>query len=237
MVKLAKANMNQGMTYSWTGLAQEEVEAAGKAIIIFALGILVVYLTLAAQMRVSRYLHHPARSADGGPGRAAAIAAGSLRRCLRADRVGHADRTFGKELNPDRGICGQLRREGHTIVDAAIEAAELRLRPILMTSFAFILAVCRVFASGAGKLGRHSVGTSVVGGMLLSTILNLFFIPVLYVILQSILGGMHRKPAIGAGGIRSHRFLNRISDFPGVRETDQRPQGCWSRSLTQILRN
>jgi HAE1 family hydrophobic/amphiphilic exporter-1 len=73
-------------------------------------------------------------------------------------------------------------------VDAAIIAAELRLRPILMTSFAFILGVLPLyFATGAGSLGRHSVGTAVVGGMLLSTVLNLFFIPVLYVILKSVL--------------------------------------------------
>ena len=58
-----------------------------------------------------------------------------------------------------------------------------------MTSFAFILGVMPlVFARGAGENGRHSVGTSIVGGMLLSTILNLFFIPVLYVVLQSLLG-------------------------------------------------
>ena len=57
-----------------------------------------------------------------------------------------------------------------------------------MTSFAFILGVLPLyFATGAGKLGRHSVGTAIVGGMLLSTVLNLFFIPVLYVILKTML--------------------------------------------------
>ena len=82
----------------------------------------------------------------------------------------------------------QLRRKGRTIAEAAIEAAELRLRPILMTSFAFILGVLPlVFATGAGALGRRSVGTTVVGGMLLSTVLNLVFIPVLYVILSRLL--------------------------------------------------
>ena len=82
----------------------------------------------------------------------------------------------------------QLRRKGRSIAEAAIEAAELRLRPILMTSFAFILGVLPlVFATGAGALGRRSVGTTIVGGMLLSTVLNLFFIPVLYVILSRLL--------------------------------------------------
>jgi HAE1 family hydrophobic/amphiphilic exporter-1 len=92
----------------------------------------------------------------------------------------------------------QLRLRGRSITDAAMEAAELRLRPILMTSFAFILGVLPlVFASGAGENGRHSVGTSIVGGMLLSTVLNLFFIPVLYVILQTALGaGRVRRAAV-----------------------------------------
>ncbi len=82
----------------------------------------------------------------------------------------------------------QLRRKGRSIAEAAIEAAELRLRPILMTSFAFILGVMPlVFATGAGALGRRSVGTTIVGGMLLSTVLNLIFIPVLYVLLSRIL--------------------------------------------------
>jgi HAE1 family hydrophobic/amphiphilic exporter-1 len=78
--------------------------------------------------------------------------------------------------------------QGRSVANAAIEAAELRLRPILMTSFAFVLGVLPLyFATGAGKLGRHSVGTAVVGGMLFSTILNLFFIPVLYVIVEELL--------------------------------------------------
>jgi HAE1 family hydrophobic/amphiphilic exporter-1 len=74
------------------------------------------------------------------------------------------------------------------LFDAAVEAARLRLRPILMTSFAFILGVLPlVFATGAGSAGRHSVGTTVFGGMIISTLLNLFIIPILYVIVRSML--------------------------------------------------
>ncbi len=88
----------------------------------------------------------------------------------------------------------QLIERGRSITDAAIEAAELRLRPILMTSFAFILGVLPLyFASGAGKIGRHSVGTAIVGGMLFSTVLNLIFIPVLYVILKTWLTAFSSK--------------------------------------------
>ena len=88
----------------------------------------------------------------------------------------------------------QLLGQGRTIAEAAIEAAELRLRPILMTSVAFILGVMPLYvATGAGALGRHSVGTAVVGGMVLSTVLNLIFIPVLYVLLKTLLGRFGRK--------------------------------------------
>ena len=198
MIKLFNANKIQGMNYSWTGLAQEEVEASGKAIIIFALGILVVYLTLAAQYEsfaLPFIILLAVPMAVLG-----ALEAISLRG-LSDDVYVQIGLVMLIGLSAKNSIlivefAEQLRRKGHSIVDAAIEAAELRLRPILMTSFAFILGVLPlVFAKGAGKLGRHSVGTSVVGGMFLSTVLNLFFIPVLYVILQTILGGLHRKPA------------------------------------------
>jgi HAE1 family hydrophobic/amphiphilic exporter-1 len=87
----------------------------------------------------------------------------------------------------------QLREKGLNIVEAAIEAARIRLRPILMTSLAFILGVLPlVFATGAGEAARHSVGTAVAGGMLLSTFLNVVFIPILYVVVQTLRGGETR---------------------------------------------
>jgi HAE1 family hydrophobic/amphiphilic exporter-1 len=81
------------------------------------------------------------------------------------------------------------------IVEAAVEAARIRLRPILMTSFAFILGVVPlVLATGAGQAGRHSVGTTVFGGMIASTVLNLFFIPALYLMVEQA-----RERMAGAG--------------------------------------
>ena len=77
-----------------------------------------------------------------------------------------------------------------SVVEAAVEASRLRLRPILMTSLAFILGVLPlVFAIGAGQEARHSVGTAVAGGMFVSTFLNIMFIPVLYVVVRSMLRG------------------------------------------------
>ena len=88
----------------------------------------------------------------------------------------------------------QLRAKGLSITEAAIEAARIRLRPILMTSLAFMLGVMPlVLATGAGRAGRHSVGTTVLGGMIAGTFLNLLFVPVLYIIMRSI--RLRRAPA------------------------------------------
>jgi HAE1 family hydrophobic/amphiphilic exporter-1 len=81
----------------------------------------------------------------------------------------------------------QLQDEGLGSLDAAVEAARIRLRPILMTSLAFILGVVPLMiAQGAGAAGRVSVGTTVFGGMLAATSLNLLFIPLLYVVVRTL---------------------------------------------------
>ena len=80
-------------------------------------------------------------------------------------------------------FANQLRAEGLSSKEAVIKSAEIRLRPILMTSFAFIFGLLPLlFSTGAGALARHSLGTAVIGGMLVSTALNLFVIPVFYVL-------------------------------------------------------
>ena len=80
-----------------------------------------------------------------------------------------------------------LRNKGKSIRDAAAEAARMRFRPILMTSFAFILGVIPlVFATGAGAAGQRALGTAVFGGMVASTFLAIFFVPVFFVVFQTI---------------------------------------------------
>ena len=91
-------------------------------------------------------------------------------------------------------FANQQLRAGADVVTAALRAAQTRFRPILMTSIAFIIAVLPlVFASGAGSAARHSLGTVVFGGMLLSTFLNLAITPVLYVIIKAL--ELRGKPA------------------------------------------
>ncbi len=197
MQQLFEKNKLQGMSFEWTGLALEEVESAGKAIIIFGLGLLVVYLTLSAQYESFALpfiiLLAVPMAILGALGLIAM-------RGLGDDVYVQIGLVMLIGLSAKNSIlivefAEQLREQGRTIAEAAIEAAELRLRPILMTSFAFILGVMPLYlATGAGALGRHSVGTAVVGGMLLSTVLNLAFIPVLYVLLKSFLERFGKKP-------------------------------------------
>jgi HAE1 family hydrophobic/amphiphilic exporter-1 len=190
MEDLATKTKMPGMGYQWTGLTLDELESSGKAIIIFGLGILVVYLTLSAQYESFAL---PFIILLAVP--MAVLGALSLvwARGQANDVYCQIGLVMLIGLSAKNSIlivefAEQLRRKGRSIAEAAIEAAELRLRPILMTSFAFILGVLPlVFATGAGALGRRSVGTTVVGGMLLSTVLNLFFIPVLYVLLSRLL--------------------------------------------------
>ena len=201
MQTLFEQHKQQGMSFSWTGLALEEKESAGKAIIIFGLGLLVVYLTLSAQYESFAL---PFIILLAVPmailGALSLIAA----RGLVDDVYVQIGLVMLIGLSAKNSIlivefAEQLRGQGRSIVDAAIEAAELRLRPILMTSFAFILGVLPLyFATGAGALGRHSVGTAVVGGMILSTVLNLAFIPVLYVLLKTVLERFGGKKTIAA---------------------------------------
>ena len=190
MQALADKLKVQGMTYEWTGISLEEIESGGKAIIIFGLGLLVVYLTLAALYESFALpfiiLLAVPMAVLGALGLVAM-------RGFSNDVYCQIGLVMLIGLSAKNSIlivefAEQLRRKGRSIMEAAIEAAELRLRPILMTSFAFILGVLPlVFATGAGALGRQSVGTTIVGGMFLSTVLNLIFIPVLYVVLSRLL--------------------------------------------------
>jgi len=198
MQQLAQQVMMPGMMFEWTGLTLDEIESAGRALVIFGLGLLVVYLTLSAQYESFALpfiiLLAVPMAVLGALGLVSF-------RGMSNDVYCQIGLVMLIGLSAKNAIlivefAEQLREKGRSISEAAIEAAELRLRPILMTSFAFILGIFPlVFATGAGALGRRSVGTTIVGGMLFSTVLNLFFIPTLYVILSSILSSGPRRHA------------------------------------------
>jgi hydrophobic/amphiphilic exporter-1 (mainly G- bacteria), HAE1 family len=190
MEQVAQQTLPQGYSYEWTGLALEEKQSGSQSAMLFGLGLLVVYLTLAAQYEsfvLPFVILLAVPMAILG-----ALGAQSLRG-LENDVYCQVGLVMLIGLASKNAIlivefAEQLQREGRGLMEAATEAARLRLRPILMTSIAFILGVLPlVFASGAGAAGRHSVGTTVFGGMLVSTVLNLFVIPVLYVIVRTML--------------------------------------------------
>jgi HAE1 family hydrophobic/amphiphilic exporter-1 len=189
MAQVSDRVLPQGFSYAWSGLSLEEIKAGSQSLAIFGLALLLVYLTLAGQYES---LTLPFIILLSVPLAIMGALAAQMSRGLINDVYCQIGLVMLIGLSAKNGIlvvefAEQLRARGMTIVDAAVEAARIRLRPILMTSLAFILGVMPlVFASGAGREARHSVGTTVAGGMIASTFLNLAFIPVLYVVVKSL---------------------------------------------------
>jgi HAE1 family hydrophobic/amphiphilic exporter-1 len=190
MEEIAHQVLPTGYSFEWTGLALEEIESGAQSFLLFGLGLLVVYLTLSAQYEsfvLPFIILLAVPMAIFGALGAQAI------RGLQDDVYCQIGLVMLIGLASKNAIlivefAEQLQHRGMELFEASVEAARLRLRPILMTSFAFILGVLPlVFATGAGAAGRHSVGTTVFGGMIISTLLNLFIIPILYVIVRGLI--------------------------------------------------
>src|ERR671912_1444342 len=202
MEALARRSLPQGFGFTWSGLSFEEIKAGRQSIYIFAIGLLLVYLTLAAQYE-SFVL--PFIVMLGVPLAVLGALTAQGLRGLQNDIYCQIGLVMLIGLAAKNAIlivefAEQLRDRGMPVVEAAVEAARIRLRPILMTSLAFILGVMPlVFASGAGQEGRHSVGTAVAGGMFFATFLNVLLIPVLYVTVQTLRGETHRGHALDEG--------------------------------------
>ena len=189
MDKLAKENLAPGMGSAWFGLTRDQIEGGNLAALVFALGIVFVFLVLAAQYE---NLWDPFVILLSVPV--------ALLGALWAVRF----RGFPSDVFVQVGLvmliglasknailivefANQLRAAGLSARDAVIQAAETRLRPILMTSLAFVFGIIPLaIASGAGSASRNSLGTAVLGGMVLSTVLNLVFVPVLYVLVAGL---------------------------------------------------
>ena len=208
MEELARQTLPPGFSFAWAGQSLEETRAGGQAGLIFGLSILLVYLVLAAQYE-SFIL--PLIILLGVPLAVFGALSAQLLRGFSNDVFCQVGLVLLVGLAAKNSIlivefAEQLRERGLSIVDAAIESSRIRLRPILMTSFAFILGVLPLaLATGAGAAARNSVGTAVAGGMIASTFLSIFFIPVLYVVIRSIAPGRaHRdrgdEAATGRGG-------------------------------------
>ncbi|HXH10260.1 MAG TPA: multidrug efflux RND transporter permease subunit [Alphaproteobacteria bacterium] len=197
MERLAAETLPEGMGYEWTGIAYQELQSGHQAPLLFALALVVVFLFLAAQYEswsmpfivllavplallgalTAQWLRGLANDVYCQIGLLMLIGLASKNAILIVE------------------FARRRRDEGLSIQEAALEAARIRLRPILMTAFAFILGVVPlVLASGAGANSRHSLGTAVFGGMIFSTFLSLAIVPVLYVLIERL---RERQPQDG----------------------------------------
>jgi len=200
--------------HSWSGISLDEIQSGGQSILIFALGIVIVYLVLAAQYESWT---DPLIILMSVPlailGALIAIFARDILAGTLSPAIGfvlsdvYAQVGFvmliglaSKNAILIVEFANQLRTQGLDAASAAKQAAETRLRPILMTSFAFILGIVPlVIATGAGSSSRHSLGTPVFGGMILSTFLNLVLVPVIYVVVSNV-RERGKKPRAGSDG-------------------------------------
>jgi hydrophobic/amphiphilic exporter-1 (mainly G- bacteria), HAE1 family len=189
MEQIAQKVMTPGLGYEWSGTSAEELESGTQAPLIFGLGLLFVFLVLAAQYEnfidpIIIMLAVPL-----------AIFGALLAQQMRG---------FSNDVYCQIGLvmliglasknailivefANQLRDQGLSITKAAIEASQQRLRPILMTAISTLIGIFPlVIATGAGAASRQSLGTAVFGGMLIATFLSLFVVPILYIVVNLI---------------------------------------------------
>ena len=190
MEGIAGRTLPQTMGYDWTAIAYQEKRVSGEAVLVFGLAVLLVYLVLAAQYE-SWFL--PLAVVLVVPlGLLGVVAAVSIRgtdnNIYTQIGIVLIIALVSKNAILIVEFARELRHAGRSIREAAVEASRLRFRPIIMTSFAFILGVVPlVFATGAGAASRQSLGTAVFGGMITSTVLTVFFVPAFYVAIQTLI--------------------------------------------------
>ncbi|WP_415906771.1 efflux RND transporter permease subunit [Neptuniibacter sp. QD72_48] len=190
MEQLAKDTLPDGYVLEWTGSTQQEQEAGGFVIIIISLAILFAYLFLVAQYESWTIPVAVMLSIT------VAILGAILPLWLIPGLTNNLYAQIGMVMLIGLAsksailiveFAKQLREEGKGIIEAANEAANLRYRAVLMTAFSFILGVMPLLtASGAGAASRISIGFVVFGGMLLATVIGIFFIPALFVAMQTL---------------------------------------------------
>ena len=197
MEQVAQETLPKGLGYEWSGLSLEELESGGQAIFIFGLGVIFVFLTLAAQYEsfvdpfiilltvplailgalIAILIRGTANDIYTQVGFVMLIGMASKNSILIVE------------------FANQLRQEGLSITKAAVESAKERLRPILMTAFSTVAGgIPLMVATGPGAAARQSLGTATFGGMCIATVLSLFVIPILYIIIKTAETRLERKP-------------------------------------------
>jgi HAE1 family hydrophobic/amphiphilic exporter-1 len=199
MAQIAKTTLPNDVSYEWSGMSYQEKLVGNQLVYIFALSILLVYLVLAGQYE-SWILPLAVLSA---------VPLALLGPVIALTSLGVANNLYTQiglmlliALSAKNGILiVEMAREGRvkdgkSILEAAVDASRSRFRPILMTSFAFILGVTPlVLATGAGSNARKSLGISVFSGMIASTLLAVVFVPSFFVVLQKLEERRKKRPA------------------------------------------
>ncbi|AXA91230.1 efflux RND transporter permease subunit [Massilia sp. YMA4] len=198
MEQVLAETLPKGITYEWTELTYQDILAGNTMIYVFPLCVLLVFLVLAAQYESWTL-----------PLAVILIVPMSILCALIGVKVTGGDNNVFTQIalfvlvglaSKNAILIVEFAREledhGRTVVEAALEACRLRLRPILMTSIAFIMGVLPlVFSSGAGSEMRHAMGVAVFAGMLGVTFFGLFLTPVFYVLLRTLAKRLEKKPA------------------------------------------
>jgi multidrug efflux pump len=204
MEEVAKENLPQGYDFAWSGMALQEKTSGASSAIAFAFGLLIVFLILAAQYESWSL---PITVITAVPfGIIGALLAIKLRGL-------ENDIYFQIGLLVLVGLAAKnavlivefavgLKNKGKSALDAAVEAGELRLRPIIMTSLAFIFGVLPLFlATGAGANARHSIGTGIIGGMIGASTLALLYVPLFFYILDKVVTKFRKNDSSSKGDI------------------------------------
>ena len=193
----------QGIGYAYSGQSYQERISGGSGALVIGLGLIMVFLVLAAQYESFSI---PFAVLLGVPFGVFGALLGAWLRGMSNDVYFQVGMIAVIGLAAKNAIlivefASELRARGLPVREAATQAARQRLRPILMTSLAFILGVLPlVLAGGAGAVSRHSIGTGVFAGMLVATLVGIFFIPLFF----SVIAGMSRAPAPSAAQTEEH---------------------------------
>ncbi len=231
MERLA-AQLPPGFGFEWTGQSREEKLAGAQALILYGFAILAVFLCLAAlyeswSIPLAVMLVVPL---------------GVLGVLLATLLRGYANDVYFKVglitiigLSAKNAIliiefAKDLQAQGKSVIEAALEAAHLRFRPIVMTSMAFVLGVLPLaIASGAGSASQRAIGTGVMGGMITGTALAVFFVPVFFVVVRRIFKGSERQRKLYAHELGGRRTAGRRHARETRYEAASHPARCWRR--------